>query len=308
MLRSYIFVIIPVIIYAGNLLVGKAINDLPPVTITFFRTIIAFLVVLPFGIKQFREHTDIWKENWKPLFGIGLTGISTFNILVYLSLNFTSSTNAGIVEATTPVFAMFLAFIFLKERLKARQLIGAAISFAGAVWVLTNGALDMLFSLNYNIGDLFMLLAVVVWSIFTLIVNIHNSKFPVYGGLLVMLGFGLTILFPLLFVEWMIVGVPDALADGKMWIGLLYLGIFPSFIALMFWNKSVSQLGSSLASVFLNLLPLFTAIGAVLFLGEKIYISQILGGLLVISGVILVNVDVKKLFRKTKVQKEERSA
>lgn len=304
MVRSYIFVISTVIIYSGNLLVGKAINDLPPVTIAFFRTMIAFIVILPFGYQQLRSNRELWKENWKPLLAIGFTGIATFNIFVYLSLNFTTSTNAGIVEATTPVFAIFLAYIFLKERLKSRQLIGAAISFAGAIWVLTKGNVTLLFSLQYNIGDIFMLIAVIIWAIFTMIINEHNHKFPVYGGLLMMLGFGLLFLIPMMFVEWMIVGIPAALMSSSTWLGLLYLGIFPSFIALMLWNKSVQDLGPSIPSIFLNLLPIFTAIGAVLFLNESIKITQIVGGFLVILGVILVTVDLKKIIGKIIKQKE----
>lgn len=304
MVRSYIFVISTVIIYSGNLLVGKAINDLPPVTIAFFRTMIAFIVILPFGYQQLRSNRELWKENWKPLLAIGFTGIATFNVFVYLSLNFTTSTNAGIVEATTPVFAIFLAYIFLKERLKSRQLIGAAISFAGAIWVLTKGNVTLLFSLQYNIGDIFMLIAVIIWAIFTMIINEHNHKFPVYGGLLMMLGFGLLFLIPMMFVEWMIVGIPAALMSSSTWLGLLYLGIFPSFIALMLWNKSVQDLGPSIPSIFLNLLPIFTAIGAVLFLNESIKITQIVGGFLVILGVILVTVDLKKIIGKIIKQKE----
>ncbi len=308
MLRSYLFVMIAVVIYAGNLIVGKAINDLPPITISFFRTAIAFLVVLPFAYKQFKEHHDVLKSNWKPLLGIGITGIALFNVFVYLSLNFTTTTNAGIMEATTPVFTIILGYIFLSERLKKMQLFGVFISLIGAIWVLTNGNLESLFSLNYNIGDLFMIVAVIIWSIFSILVKLHNHKYPVLGGLLVMLGFGLVILIPLVIGEWLVLGFPSGLADFNLWLGLIYLGIFPSFIALMLWNKSVSDLGPSLSSVFLNFLPFFTAIGAIVFLDESLVMAQILGGLIVIFGVLLVNIDFKKWFNRRNLKQENKSA
>ncbi|WP_027964153.1 DMT family transporter [Halalkalibacillus halophilus] len=298
MVRSYIFLILTVIIFSGNLIVGKAINDLPPVTITFFRCLIAFLVVLPFGLKQVNWNRSLYLNNWKALLGLALSGITLFNILIYLALNFTTSINAGIVEAATPVFAIILGYIFLKERLTKKQLIGAAISFFGAVWVLTSGSLHVLFSLGINIGDFFMVLAILVWAIYSLLIKQHNHKFPLYGSVLIILGIGVILLIPTMMIEWMVVGgIPDALFVQSSWFGLLYLGIFPSFIALVFWTKGVNDIGPSLASVFLNFLPIFTTIGAVLFLDESVSVAQLFGGVLVIFGVLLVNVNFRQLFK-----------
>lgn len=281
-------------IFSGNLIVGKAINELPPITIAFFRTLIAFLVVLPFGIKQFRYYYKIWRENFWPLVGIALTGITTFNVLVYLSLNFTTSTNAGIVEATTPAFAMVLSYLILKENLKPKHIIGTVVSFIGALWVLTSGSIERLLQLNFNIGDITMLLAVIIWAFYTLIVKQHNHKFPIFGGTLAMVGLGVVILVPAVLVEWFVLGIPTQITQTSNWSGLLYLGIFPSFIALVLWNQAVSDLGPSLSSVFLNLLPFFTTIGAIIFLNEEVVAAQILGGVLVVVGVIMVNVNFKK--------------
>ncbi|TFB13920.1 DMT family transporter [Filobacillus milosensis] len=305
MIRSYIFLIVTVMIFSGNLIVGKAINDLPPVTIAFFRTLIAFTVVLPFGYKQFRYYYSILKENLWPLIGIALTGITTFNVLVYLSLNFTTSTNAGIVEATTPAFAMILSFLILKERLRIKHIIGTVISFIGALWVLTQGSFQALLQLEFNIGDITMLVAMVVWAFYTLIVKQHNHKFPILGGTLAMVGLGAMVLLPAMMLEWFLVGVPTQLTTVSSWSGLLYLGIFPSFIALILWNQAVSDLGPSLSSVFLNLLPFFTTIGAVIFLDEQVVAAQIIGGVLVVIGVIMVNVNIQsiKKFKLTKSKK-----
>jgi len=153
-----------------------------------------------------------------------------------------------------------------------------------------------------------MIVAVIIWSIFSILVKLHNHKYPVLGGLLVMLGFGLVILIPLVIGEWLVLGFPSGLADFNLWLGLIYLGIFPSFIALMLWNKSVSDLGPSLSSVFLNFLPFFTAIGAIVFLDESLVMAQILGGLIVIFGVLLVNIDFKKWFNRRNLKQENKSA
>ncbi len=234
---------------------------------------------------------------------MSITGIILFNFFVYLALNYTSSTNAGIVEATTPIFTVLLGFFFLKERLHRFQLLGMLLSLFGAIWVISKGSWEMIQTLQMNIGDIFMLIAVLLWSIYTIIVKQHNSKFPVYGSLLIMMALGVLVLFPFALLEW-INGVNPPLTI-KSFIGLLYLGIFPSIIALMFWNRAVQDIGASTASIFLNLLPVFTTVGAVLFLGEKIIVSQLVGGAIVIIGVRLTTKKKKKSLKKVDEQNIE---
>ncbi|GAA0450378.1 DMT family transporter [Alkalibacillus silvisoli] len=302
MIRSYLFLIITVVIFSANLLVGKAISELPPITITFFRCLIAVMIVLPFARKQLKWHNHVLIEHWKPLLGFALTGVVSFNVLVYLALNYTTAINAGIVEASTPMFALILGYFFLKERLTKKQITGMMVSFIGAVWVLSNGSLEMLMSLQFNTGDLIMLLAVLVWAIYSLLVKQYNHNFPIYSGMAAMLSLGVVILFPMMLIEWYVVGFPFNYIELSHWLGLLFLGVFPSFIALMLWNLAVADIGPSLSSVFLNLLPVFTTIGAILFLDESLLVAHIFGGLLVIMGVLLVNMNLKniKYFRKRK--------
>ncbi|MBB6454956.1 drug/metabolite transporter (DMT)-like permease [Salirhabdus euzebyi] len=285
MFKSYVLLLITVIIFAGNLLVGRAINDLPAFTITFFRCFIALLIILPFGIKQLKAKRELFKKEWKPLIGMGFTGIILFNLLVYSSLVYTTSTNAAIVETTAPIFTIIIGALFLKERLNKLQYFGMVLSLTGAIWVITKGSWQVITGLQFNIGDIIMLVAMLMWSIYSILVKEHNSKYPAYGGLTIMLSLAVVVLFPFALVEWLR-GIESLFTLEKI-LGLLYLGIFPSIIALMFWNKGVQDIGPSRASIFLNLLPVFTIIGAVLFLGEKVIWAQLFGGFLVITGVIL---------------------
>ncbi|PSL50412.1 EamA domain-containing membrane protein RarD [Salsuginibacillus halophilus] len=286
MWKYYIFLIVVVMMFSGNLVVGKYVNELPATTVALIRNLIAFFVILPFGYQQIKQQWPSFKHNWVPLMGYAITGITTFNVLVYLSLNYTSSTNAGIVEATTPVFAMILGYIFLKERLTRKQVLGVFISLIGAVWVMVEGSLTVLVNLAVNRGDFIMLMAVISWAFYTLLIQQHNHKFPLLGAMVVMLFFGNLLLIPFVFVGWSS-GLPEGLFQPELIAGLLYLGIFPSVVALMLWTRAVAAVGPSKASVFLNLLPVFTMIGAVLFLGEAITAAQIVGGAIAVSGVIL---------------------
>jgi drug/metabolite transporter (DMT)-like permease len=301
-MKSYLLLLITVIIYSGNLLVGKAISHLSPQTVTFFRFLIAFIVILPFARLELRAKREMFLKNWKPLVGMSFTGIIIFNFLVYLSLNFTTSTNAGIVESTTPIFTIMLGFFALKERLRVIQVLGMILSFIGAFWVITKGSWEIISQLQINIGDFYMLLAVIMWSIYTILVKQHNHKFPAYGSLAIMMAVGLIVLFPFALMDWLSGnGVTFTFSTV---LGLLYLGVFPSIIALMFWNKAVADIGASKASIFLNLLPVFTTVGAVIFLKEKVILAQVFGGLLVITGVLITTKRKKAKSPSTKVEGE----
>ncbi|SDJ84764.1 DMT family transporter [Sediminibacillus albus] len=284
-MKAYLFLLIVMMIFSSNLLIGKGINELPPFTIAFFRFVVAFLVLLPLGWKSFKQNIPLWKKEWKALLSLALFGMAFFNALVYASLQYTTSTNVAIIEATTPVFTIGLGLLFLKrEQLTLNQTIGVILSLAGAIWVIANGSLAVIYHLQFNIGDLLMVGAVIVWAVYSILVKRHNAKFPTYGGLLVMYAIAAACLFPLAFSEW-IVSAPSI--SGKQMLSLLHLGIFPSVIALILWNRAVEEVGPSQASIFFNFLPIFTMIGAALFLGEQIRLVQVIGVTLVIAGVYL---------------------
>ena len=286
-MKAYLFLLLTVVLFSGNILVGRAINELPPVTITFIRCFIAFLVLLPLGFGAVKRNPGLYRREWKALMGLAVTGVAFFNLLIYSALQFTSSTNVAIVETAIPVFTIMLGILILKEKLAKLQWLGVFISLSGAIWVITEGSITVLTGLEFNIGNLIAMGAVLVWSVYSILVKQHLWKFPVYGGVTVMTGIAVVTLFPFLIIEWAAIGGIPEITDKNLISGLVYLGIFPSVIALISWNKGVSELGPSKASVFLNFLPVFTMAGAVLFLNETITSHQLLGASLVICGVYL---------------------
>jgi drug/metabolite transporter (DMT)-like permease len=289
MLRSYVLLTFTMIFFSGNILIGKMINDISPVTMTFIRSLIACLILLPFTYGEIRKHRELWLKEWKPLLGLSLTGVVLFNLLLYSSLQFTSSTNVAVIETTTPVFAIILAMVFLKERLNVFQYVGVALSLFGAMWVITKGSWEVMSGLQFNRGDILVVFAVMAWAAYSLLVKQHMHKFPSYAGISIMLIIAVIVLLPFAAYDWNSqISVPD-LTNPELLLGLLYLGIFPAVLALIFWNKGVAVIGPSRASIFLNLLPVFTITGAVLFLNEQVTLIQWLGAVLVILGVYLTN-------------------
>lgn len=304
MVKAYLFLVITAIIYASNILVGKAINELPPNTIAFFRVFIAFLIMLPIGWKQAVRHRVVFQKEWKPLLALALTGVAFFNTFIYAALQYTSATNVSIMEASIPVVTIVFSMLFLKERLFGMQWLGVILSVVGAIWVITEGSWQVIRNLAFNIGDIIMIGAVLIWVFYSILVKYHMHKFPVYGSLLVMFIIANIVLFPIALIEWIVAGFPPVFETEHM-LGLFYLGIFPSVIALILWNKGVEAVGPSQASIFLNFIPVFTIVGAVLFLDESVGLAQIVGAVVVIVGVLLTT---RKEAKETREWTERKSA
>lgn len=285
-LRPYIFLLLTALIFAGNILVGKALNDLPPLTISFSRVFIALLVMLPIGAYQAWRHWPLFRTHWQPLLGLALTGVAFFNALIYAALQYTSSTNVAVLESSIPVVTLVLSFLLLGERLRAVQWLGVGLSALGAVAVIVVGEEPGSGLARVNRGDAIMVIAVLVWVGYSLLVKEHMAKFPRYGGLLMMLVIANLALAPLALWENLQHGgvIPWA---PRQWWGLIYLGVFPSVVALLLYNNAIGDVGPSQAAVFLNLLPVFVMLGAWGLLGEAVGLAQVIGSLVVIGGVLL---------------------
>jgi drug/metabolite transporter (DMT)-like permease len=279
--------ILVVIMYSGNILVGKFINELSPFTIAFFRLLIAFVVLLPIGFHSAWKHRSTFLKYKKPLLLMTLTGVTFFNTFIYGALQFTTASNVAVLETVIPALTVVLSALLLKERLQGIQWSGVLISIIGAVWVVIDGKITNFLMMNWNVGDVLMIGAIISWAIYSIVVKQYIHLFPPFGSILVMTGISVFVLLPFVLIEWFITGLPVLAATPSYVMSLLFMGIFPSFIALIFFNRAVASLGASQASVFLNLLPVFTMLGAYLWLGESISGMQIIGAFIVILGVML---------------------
>ncbi|MCA0969186.1 DMT family transporter [Halobacillus litoralis] len=282
---AYILLVLVVVIFSGNLLIGKALNDLPPFTIAFFRLCIASIVLLPLGMRGARRSMQTYWNHRKPFLIITLTGITFFNTFIYGALQFTTATNVAILETVIPIVTVLLSAFYLKERLKRIQWAGVLVSFCGAVWVVIDGQAVGVTAIQWNIGDGIMLGGVMSWAVYSIAVKKYMHLFPGYGALFVMSSVSVLILAPIVAVEWWVVGVPAFSVEAG--IGFLYLGIFPSVIALVFYNRAVEETSASKASIFLNLLPVVTMVGAYFWLGERVTYEKVAGAFAVMIGVFM---------------------
>ncbi|WP_223066864.1 DMT family transporter [Paenibacillus caui] len=269
--------------WAGNYVFGKyVVAEMTPVQMTFTRWLIAILLLFP--LAQWLEQPQwksVWKE-WKMLLLLSLLGIIGYNLLLYEALRFTTSLEAALVNAINPAMIAILAFWLLKEKLSLLNSFGIAISLIGVLLVLTRGHLLQIFQIHYNWGELMMLLAITVWSFYTLLGR-KMKHVPPIAGTAVSATLGLTVLAPFFLAS----GFSFRLGTQAA-IGIVYIALFPSVCSFVFWNSAIRQVGASHAGIFLNLIAVFTAILSLL-LGETITVPQLVGGLLVIFGVYLTN-------------------
>lgn len=282
---AYVASVLVIFIYAGNLLVGKAISDLPPFTIAFFRLLIGFLVLFPLTYRSAWEHRATFAAHPRQLLVLTLTGVALFNTFIYSALHFTSPTNAAVLETGIPAITVALSAWLLHERLRRLQWVGVALSLAGSLWVILNGQLLELTRMEWNVGDAIMVGAVLTWAVYSVAARQFLPLFPGRAVLLIMTGASVLLLFPVAALEWWLVGFPP-LDSAAHWASLAFLGVFPSVIALLLYNHAIGVIGPSRASIFMNLLPVVTMVGAFLLLGDRITWWQISGAAIVIVGVL----------------------
>ncbi|MEK5482549.1 DMT family transporter [Viridibacillus sp. FSL R5-0888] len=282
---AFVSLLLATILWGGNFVIGSAVaNDLPPFTLAFLRWCTAFIVFLPIAYVALKRDFKEILKHWRIVFILGFTGVASFNTLVYIALHYTTSINASLMNMLTLVVIYILSFIFLKERLTKNQLIGTAISFIGVLCIISNGSVETLRHFSFNKGDIIVIAAVVLWSIYSLLVKQYAKQLPGNSTFLVSIFVGIIMLLPFFLYE----SVQTTTVihwSGTAFFAIIYTGIFASIIAFISWNTGVVRIGANKAGLYLNFIPVFASIFAVLFIGESLTLSQVIGGLCVIAGV-----------------------
>jgi drug/metabolite transporter (DMT)-like permease len=285
--NNYFLLILATCLWGGNFVMGKALaGEVPPITLSLLRWITALLVLGPFYGKMVWENRRVYKNNWRMVTVLAMTGVAGFNTLVYIAVQYTSSINASLMNSTTPITILLFSIFFLREKFSILRSTGILLSLCGVLWIISYGSFEVLMGLRFNKGDLWMLLAVILWSFYSIAVKKSSGLFPSHGIFTITIAISVLLLFPLSAVELFVYEREILLSWSVLW-GVLYFGIFASVVAFTSWNLAVSRLGPSRSASFLNLIPLFSAVFATLFIGEQIHMYHFIGAFLVISGVYI---------------------
>ncbi len=276
--------------WSGNFFSGKLafLSDLTPFKLSFFRWILALLILLPFTYAQIIKDLEYYKKNILLMTVISILGVTIFNSFTYISLQTTLVINSTLMASVAPVMMIGFSWLIFRTKTTTLQFTGIILSLLGAFAIILKGNLNNLYNLYFTAGDLWMLGAVVSWCLYSVLLKKIDSKTSQLANLEVMIIIGVIFIIPFYIMEsFNSTYLPSTGLDLAI-IG--YVAVFASIVAFFSWNKGVSIIGPNRASLFLHLIPVFSAIWAVSFLNEKFAFFHVIGVLFILSGIILSNI------------------
>ena len=284
---AYIFLIFATLFWSGNFIVGKAASlfEIPPFTLNFYRWTFAWLILAPFTLKEIFQKKEYILKNLKLILILGITSITIFNSIVYYSLNFTQVISGVLMISTIPVMIIFFSWIFKIEKTNFYQILGVIFSLLGVVIIVTKADLNKLLNLNFNKGDLWMVVAMLSWAMYSALLRKKKFELSQISLLQTIISAGLILLLPAYLIEMSLgyrlnIHLPFILT-------LSYVVLFPGLASFFFWIKGISIIGSNRSGIFLHLMPIFSTIMAILIFKEKFMVFHFIGAVLIITGVVL---------------------
>ena len=283
--QPYLLLTLVPLFWGGNAVVGRGMAEvISPITLAWIRWTVAFLLILPFALPSVRRDWQTIRSSWKMLLLLSLLGITIFNTLFYVALQTTQAINAALVQSAGPAVIVLLSWWWFGERTNQRQWLGLSLCFLGVGLVLFQGSWEVLQKFELVPGDLWLLPAVLAYASYTTLLRIKPA-ISLMSFLAVTFALGGSMLIPLMLLEWYWVGLPQGSLQLAWAVG--YVSIFPSILAFLFWNRGVELIGPNLGGLFINLVPVFASLLAIIFLGENFQWYHAGGMLLVLSGMLL---------------------
>lgn len=290
---GYLLAAVATFFWSFNLIIASYFSSsLMPFEIAFGRWLVASCILIPWAWKGIKANFNLLKNNWKLIFWLAITGIVLDNTLIYYAGRTASSINMGLLDITGPIFLVILSCLFFKTKISMRQILGIAVAVFGVVTVIIRGDFSQLGKISLAGGDFIMLANTFCFAVYSLLQAKRPAEISQRTMLSVTVFVGTVIIFP--FMLWDTGWARLLSISGSQLAVLFYLGVCNSVISYLAWNTALAKIGSVKTGIIYYLLPIFTGIEAYFILGEKIYMSQIYGGLLVIGGIALVSLKLKK--------------
>ncbi|HZV65302.1 MAG TPA: DMT family transporter [Telluria sp.] len=288
-LSTALLLTVPPLLWAGNAIVGRLVREaVPPMTLNLLRWAIALLILLPLGARLFRPGSGLWR-NWKRLSLLGLLGIGLYNSLQYLALQSSTPINVTLVAAGMPVWMLLVGWMFFGVRVNRQQVLGAGLSIAGVLLVLSRGEWRQLLALRLVAGDVYMILATIAWSFYSWMLT-RNDDPPALRAdwaafLLAQVIYGVLWSGAFAAAEWRI-GPARIDWSWPLAAALLFVAVGPAVIAFRCWGAGVRRAGPSVGAFFINLTPLFAALMSSVFLGEAPHLYHGAAFALIVGGIV----------------------
>ncbi len=292
---AYLLLIFTTIFWSGNFIVGKAASlyQIPPFSLNFYRWFFAFLILLPFTFGELIKKKEYILNNIGFFIVLGITSITIFNSIVYYSLYYTQVISGVLMISTIPVWIIFISSLLNIEKTNIFQIFGVLLSLTGVIFIITKADLQIIMSLNFNKGDLTMVLAMFSWAVYSALLKKKKYEISQITLLQVVIICGLIFLIPIYLIE---MNMGNLIKLGKpFYLTLTYVVLFPGLASFLFWIKGISIIGANRAGVFLHLMPIFGAIMAIIIFNERFMFYHFLGAIFIIAGITLSNKKLKML-------------
>ena len=286
---AYILLVLTTIFWSGNFIVGKvaSLYQIPPFSLNFYRWFFAGLLLAPFTLKEIINKKKYIFNNIVLFIILGVSSITIFNSVVYYSLYFTQVITGVLMISTIPVWIMFISSILNIEKTNIYQIIGVLLSLIGVVIIVTKVDLELILKLDFNKGDISMVVAMFSWAIYSALLKKKKHEISQLAILQVVIFCGLLFLIPFYFAEIYLGN--RIILNKPFYLTLLYVVFFPGLFAFFFWMKGISIIGANRAGIFLHLMPIIGAIMAIVILKEKFMYYHFFGAIFILVGITLSN-------------------
>jgi len=280
------------LLWAGNLVLGRYVaGHVPPLTLALLRWTGATLIVLPFAFGQLMRDLPLIRAHFWSLLLLAATGISCYNAMSYYALQYTEALNGLLLQSVAPLLVGLWSFVLFRDRLRLGQVAGILTSLCGVLLIVSRGDTDTLLHLKPNIGDVWMVIALVIYALYAAILRIRPRIGPL-SFLTVIMALGAVLLAP--FSIWENVAGHRLTWDATTLAAVGYAMVGPSLVAYLFFNRAVELVGANAAAPFLHLMPVFGTALAIAFLGEEVAWFHLGGYALVITGIALATLAARK--------------
>ena len=288
----YLLLTLSTLFWSGNFVISRGMHELfPPFSLAFWRWVAALAILSLFALGPCYRQRSLIKEHLLFLTIQGLLGVAGFNTLIYLAIQTTTAINAVLITSCIPVLIVLCSWLMNREVMSIRQYFGVGVSLLGVVMIIARGKMELLLGLTFNPGDLYVLAAALTWAIYsTNLKNCPPQMHPFTYQTAIVIS-GIFFILPFYLLEYITVGgVALSVATIST---ILYLACFASVLAFIFWNRAVQVIGANRSGPFIHLMPVFSTILAVLFLGETIEGFHLKGIGLIFIGIAMTTITVK---------------
>lgn len=289
---AYILLVLTTLMWGGNSIAGKmAVGHVSPMILVFFRWLLAFLVLLPVAWRPLREDWPVVRPHLLKLSVLGACGFTLFNVIFYTALNYTTAINVSIEQAGMPVLIILINFFLFRMRASWAQLVGALVTIVGVVLTAAHGDPLQLMTLQLNFGDAIMLIAVILYSFYSVGLRLKPN---IQWQSLILVFTGSSLLTATPFALWEIASSNAIYPDLEGWLLIAYTAFIVSAVSQVFFIRGIELIGPNRAGIFINLVPIFGTLLSVLILGESFHLYQGIALALVLGGIWMAETSGRK--------------